>query len=61
MRLEGDRYVCTACGAELHVADTSNVRIGHVSSSAKPRERVVYVDGVVVHRCVPEQAPSSNH
>ena len=60
MRLEGDRYICTACGAQLDVAGGSKVSIGHVSSSAKPRERVVYVDGAIVHRCVADRAPSSS-
>ncbi len=60
MRLENGNYVCVLCGAPLEVSETDTVTT-IAGSSGKPTERILSIDGVVIHRCeLPSRTAASS-
>ncbi len=51
MRLRDGNWECIHCGAQLDVLHGVQPEVLIHSSSAKPTERVLSVDGREIHRC----------
>jgi len=52
MSYQDGAYLCAACAAKLRVPLGSQVRRGFTTAEAGDRQRVIYADGVEIHRCV---------
>jgi len=50
-QLDKTTWACTVCSAAVVVPRDQRPSVVLVTESGKPRERVVMVDGQVVHRC----------
>ena len=44
-------YLCAECAVKVRVPAGSQVRRGFTTAEAGERERVIYADGVEIHRC----------
>lgn len=47
----GGAYVCSACHTELKVPAGSTIRRGFTTTEDGKRARIVFADGVEIHRC----------
>lgn len=45
---------CTLCGQRVSMPDAAKVRFAILAASGEPNVRVVYADGIEVHRCAAE-------
>jgi hypothetical protein len=52
MKTIGNTSACALCGAELDVPDGLRSRTTIEGVSGKPNERVIYLRGKEIHRCV---------
>jgi len=50
VRVQDGRFICVLCGAELGVSERETVTT-IAGASGKPNERILSVNGKVVHRC----------
>jgi len=50
-QISASRWECTQCGAEVWIERGRRPIAALITTSTKPRERVVTVDGQIVHRC----------
>lgn len=56
-QISASTWECTQCGAEVWVERGRRPIATFVTRSTRPQERVVTVEGQIVHRCVrPEDA-----
>jgi hypothetical protein len=51
-------WECIKCGERLQIARGKRPIAYLVTAPGKPRERVITVDGEVIHRCLPDIAQS---
>lgn len=51
-QVSASTWECTQCGAEIWIERGRRPLTALVTTSTGPRERVVTVDGQIVHRCV---------
>lgn len=45
-------YVCAACDARLRIPAGSQIRRGFTTAEAGERHRVIFANGVEIHRCI---------
>ena len=50
-QISASRWECTQCGTEVWIAVVAVPIKKIITTSTRPRERVVTVDGQIVHRC----------
>ena len=51
-QISASRWECTQCGAEVWIERGRRPITALITTSTEPRERVVTVDGLIVHRCI---------
>jgi hypothetical protein len=50
-QISASTWECTECGTEVWIERGRKPIASLITTSTKPRERVVTVDGQIVHRC----------
>ena len=56
-QISASRWECTQCGAEVWIERGRRPLAALVTTSTGPRERIVTVDGAIVHRCTRPAEP----